>query len=79
MQQFATIESNKLSKNRSGGKMGLFERILGAFKNTDIAAPPLKPGRNEDCWCGSGRKYKKCHMPEDESTAANNCRPACNT
>lgn len=23
---------------------------------------PLSPlGRNEDCWCGSGRKYKRCH------------------
>ena len=20
-----------------------------------------KPGRNEPCWCGSGKKYKKCH------------------
>jgi hypothetical protein len=20
-----------------------------------------EPGRNEPCWCGSGRKYKKCH------------------
>jgi uncharacterized protein YecA (UPF0149 family) len=20
-----------------------------------------KPGRNEPCFCGSGRKYKKCH------------------
>ena len=19
-------------------------------------------GRNDDCWCGSGRKYKKCHL-----------------
>jgi len=19
------------------------------------------PGRNELCWCGSGKKYKKCH------------------
>ncbi|HLF55640.1 MAG TPA: SEC-C metal-binding domain-containing protein [Thermoanaerobaculia bacterium] len=19
------------------------------------------PGRNEPCWCGSGKKYKKCH------------------
>lgn len=24
-----------------------------------------KPGRNEPCWCGSGRKYKKCHMAAD--------------
>ena len=37
---------------------------LGA---TDEGAPgdnpapiPWPPGRNEPCWCGSGRKYKKC-------------------
>jgi hypothetical protein len=24
-----------------------------------------KPGRNEPCWCGSGKKYKKCHMRQD--------------
>lgn len=23
------------------------------------------PGRNDPCWCGSGRKYKKCHAAED--------------
>ena len=22
--------------------------------------------RNELCWCGSGKKYKKCHMPIEE-------------
>lgn len=22
-----------------------------------------KLGRNEPCWCGSGKKYKKCHLP----------------
>ena len=21
-----------------------------------------KPGRNDPCWCGSGKKYKKCHI-----------------
>ena len=21
----------------------------------------LTPGRNDECWCGSGKKYKKCH------------------
>ena len=25
-----------------------------------------KPGRNDPCPCGSGRKYKKCHFFEDE-------------
>lgn len=24
-----------------------------------------RPGRNEPCWCGSGVKYKKCHLGED--------------
>ena len=25
-----------------------------------------KPGRNDLCWCGSGKKYKKCHIDFDE-------------
>ena len=24
------------------------------------------PGRNDPCWCGSGKKYKKCHARMDE-------------
>jgi len=20
-----------------------------------------EPGRNDPCWCGSGKKYKRCH------------------
>lgn len=27
------------------------------------AGKEKKPGRNEPCWCGSGKKYKKCHWP----------------
>lgn len=23
------------------------------------------PGRNDNCWCGSGKKYKKCHLRND--------------
>jgi len=23
------------------------------------------PGRNELCWCGSGKKYKQCHLRKD--------------
>lgn len=29
-----------------------------------ITRPP-RPGRNEPCWCGSGLKYKKCHLEQD--------------
>jgi hypothetical protein len=24
-----------------------------------------RPGRNDPCWCGAGRKYKKCHLVAD--------------
>src|SRR5581483_2663861 len=27
----------------------------------------LKLGRNDPCHCGSGRKYKKCHLAADEA------------
>jgi hypothetical protein len=30
-----------------------------------VASPPRKLGRNEPCWCGSGKKYKHCHMKAD--------------
>jgi hypothetical protein len=26
-----------------------------------------RPGRNQPCWCGSGQKYKKCHLAADEA------------
>lgn len=28
--------------------------------------PAALPGRNDPCWCGSGRKYKVCHAQTDE-------------
>jgi hypothetical protein len=31
-----------------------------------VRAEP-KLGRNDPCWCGSGKKYKKCHLTADES------------
>ncbi len=30
----------------------------------------MKIGRNDACWCGSGRKYKACHMHMDEQIEA---------
>jgi hypothetical protein len=37
---------------------------------TAPAAAPTRPGRNEPCHCGSGRKYKHCCLAEDERVAA---------
>ena len=28
-----------------------------------LATNQHKLGRNDPCWCGSGKKYKKCHYP----------------
>lgn len=32
-------------------------------KQTTVPSKHEKPGRNDPCWCGSGKKYKKCHYP----------------
>lgn len=29
-----------------------------------------QPGRNVPCWCGSGKKYKHCHLKQDQQAAA---------
>lgn len=35
---------------------------LGSFPGVSAAwARTKKPGRNDPCYCGSGKKYKKCH------------------
>lgn len=28
-----------------------------------VGSAAKKPGRNDPCWCGSGKKYKRCHYP----------------
>lgn len=60
--------------------MGLLDRVKSVLVNERHDAPAVKPGRNEPCWCGSGKKYKKCHLPGEEHKAADracalNCGP----
>jgi hypothetical protein len=31
------------------------------------ASTSRKLGRNEHCWCGSGKKYKRCHLRTDQA------------
>ncbi|MFO0624732.1 MAG: SEC-C domain-containing protein [Polyangiales bacterium] len=38
-----------------------------------------KPGRNDLCWCGSGKKYKKCHLATDEAAALERSRAIAET
>jgi len=39
------------------------------FRNLVSPRPKVQEielGRNDVCWCGSGKKYKKCHLKKDE-------------
>jgi preprotein translocase subunit SecA len=33
-------------------------------RSAELTNHPAKLGRNDPCWCGSGKKWKKCHYPE---------------
>lgn len=37
--------------------------VTSAITATSVDKPIKKPGRNDPCWCGSKKKYKKCHYP----------------
>lgn len=37
------------------------------MKASDYAERLKTTGRNDSCPCGSGKKYKKCHLAEDEA------------
>jgi hypothetical protein len=57
--------------------MGFFEKLGSLFNGKDEILPQVRPGRNEPCWCGSNKKYKKCHEPADEKKAAKSCSINC--
>lgn len=62
---------DKLSENKKDSDTSVTKVIIE--KDGQVVAENIyggdgslnrkKPGRNEPCWCGSGRKYKKCHYP----------------
>ena len=43
--------------------------ILDGLKRL-LLGPDQQPipvlGRNDQCWCGSGKKYKACHLATDD-------------
>ncbi len=39
----------------------LTQEVYGA--SGEVSSPHGRVGRNDPCWCGSGKKYKKCHYP----------------
>ena len=53
--------------------MNLLKSIAAIFGLQEEQTAQRNLQRNELCWCGSGRKYKKCHLLEDEKKAQRNC------
>lgn len=43
----------------TGGRSGKRTPVQGP------SAPQWRLGRNDPCWCGSGKKYKHCHLEAD--------------
>jgi hypothetical protein len=58
----------------AAGAARLWRRLgVGPERNADLrqvmgfaTAATAKLGRNDPCWCGSGRKYKHCHLDHYE-------------
>ena len=42
--------------------MKILERL---FNNKNADVKKAETGRNDLCWCGSGKKYKRCHLDKD--------------
>jgi preprotein translocase subunit SecA len=57
-------------KARRGVTTGAAARKATMRPVTTVRREGNKLGRNEPCWCGSGKKYKKCHMGNDRDSAA---------
>jgi len=47
------------AQTQTGGGTTTTARMSG--DGQPASAPKKLPGRNEPCWCGSGKKFKKCH------------------
>ena len=61
-------EAEKLNKvNAQRAKNA--KKIEAFFNQAEEETDPIgqKPGRNDPCWCGSGKKYKHCHWQTDRN------------
>lgn len=64
--RLAAYESDR---GDAAAALGRWRSVEAAEDDPDVvavrpfaeAADP-EPGRNDPCWCGSGRKYKQCHL-----------------
>ena len=54
-------QEEKTQTTQTGGGATTTRTSSGNGRPASSSAPSKLPGRNEPCWCGSGKKFKKCH------------------
>jgi hypothetical protein len=61
--ELTEAEAAKHERGRAAAER--WRQALEARRSTP-ALRAERPGRNDACWCGTGTKYKKCHLRSDE-------------
>lgn len=52
-----------VTQNVISNKQVVTTQPVNTLTRQPVTNSTNKPGRNDPCWCGSGKKYKKCHYP----------------
>ena len=56
------VGAKATGRSKTGrGNVSVMERVVGGRAREAVPAGGRKVGRNEQCPCGSGKKYKRCH------------------
>ncbi|NND01697.1 MAG: hypothetical protein HKN91_02835 [Acidimicrobiia bacterium] len=55
---------NRREANVATAEKAIAEQLVG-LSRSPASKTRSKPGRNDPCWCGSGKKYKTCHLSVD--------------
>ena len=57
-------EHRHIHTQAAGGNLGSDEVSTSSTTSSTLQVDAKKKlGRNDPCWCGSGKKYKRCHYP----------------
>ena len=54
-------KSRRAGPKSPNGGQSIMTRVMGNRSREPVTAGAQKVGRNEQCPCGSGKKYKRCH------------------
>jgi len=72
VQQFAELAKARREAQPDAMRVSRRSSEPARSEPAPTVAPPVpmhvtpRPGRNEPCWCGSNKKYKKCHLEADD-------------